>query len=485
MKDVKKRKEELKPPENGKTAKVVSETEVVESADNGATVESEFIEFFDETKETKKTDGGDAEMPVEETETGEKERIVVKVSEEKTVLPPKKKSKRFFVIGLLLVLLIAAPLIYYNRNRIFQPAPMPDEHTGHTTTTTMENMPPGSVMIDPAKQQLIGVKIGEADLMPLTRTLRTVGKVTFDETKIVRIHPKIEGWVENVFVNFTGMPVKKGQPLLSIYSPDLVSTQQEFLISLKAKKTLGKSDFPEVANSANSLYEASRKRLQLWDIPDSEINRIERSGETVKALTLYAPSGGYVLTKNVFQRQKITPDTELYSIADLSKVWVIADVYEYEMKEIRTGMTATMNLAYYPGETFTGKITYIYPQLDPQTRTLKARIEFPNPGLKLKPDMYADVNLQIVYPRQISVPEEAVLDSGEEQIIFVSHGNGHFEPRRVLLGAKVDNRYIVLSGLQAGEKIVVSGNFMIDSESRLKSSMGGMNHGGMKMDEQK
>jgi membrane fusion protein, copper/silver efflux system len=466
MKDAKTKKEELKLAENGKTVASFSETEIFEGEDGGAVVESKHSEVFEETDE------------VDESK-------VVKIEEEKIVQPPKKKSKRFFVIGLLLAALIASMLIYYNRNRIFQPAPLPDEHTGHTQTTSMENMPPGSVMIDSTKQQLIGVKIGEADLVPLTRTVRTVGKVTFDETKIVRIHPKIEGWVENVYVNFTGMPVKKGQPLLSIYSPDLVSTQQEFLISLKAKKTLGKSEFAEVANSANSLYEASRKRLQLWDIPDGEINKIERSGETVKALTLYAPSGGYVLTKNVFQRQKITPDTELYSIADLSKVWVIADIYEYEMKEIRVGMTATMTLAYYPGETFTGKVTYIYPQLDPQTRTLKARIEFSNPGLKLKPDMYTDVNLQIVYPRQISVPEEAVLDSGEEQIIFVAHGGGHFEPRKVLLGAKVDNRYIVLSGLQAGEKIVVSGNFMIDSESRLKSSMGGMNHGGMKMDEKK
>lgn len=443
----------------------------------GAVVESEIVQTA--IKET-----GDATISEKIIEREVIELPEAELPEEKVVLQPEKKgkSRRSLIIGLLLVLLIASMLIYYNRNQIFQPAP--DEHTGHNQTT-MENMPPGSVMIDPAKQQLIGVKIGEADLVPLTRTVRTVGKVTFDETKIVRIHPKVEGWVENVYVNFTGMPVKKGQPLLTIYSPDLVSTQQEFLLSLKAKKTLGKSDFPEIASSANSLYEASRKRLQLWDIPDSQINKIERSGETVKALTLYAETGGYVLTKNAFQRQKITPDTELYSIADLSKVWVIADIYEYEMQMIRVGQTATMNLAYYPGETFSGKVTYIYPQLDAQTRTLKARIEFQNPNLKLKPDMFANVDFQIVYPRQVSVPEEAVLDSGEEQIVFVAHKDGYFEPRKVQLGAKVDDRYIILNGLQAGEKIVTSGNFMIDSESRLKSSMGGMNHGGMKTEEKK
>lgn len=491
MKNPEKNKEELRTAEKGKLLAPVAEIEIAEGNGNGSPVESKRTESVEELNAAMKPgahDGPPKTLQVEEKDEATvktEDEVVVETAEEETAPPPKKRTKRFFMLGLLLVLLIAGPLIYFNRDRIFEPAPMPDEHTGHKQTTSMDNMPPGMVMIDATKQQLIGVKIGEVEIVPLTRTVRTVGKVTFDETKIVRIHPKIEGWIENVFVNFTGMAVKKGQPLLSIYSPDLVSTQQEFLLSLKAKNSLGKSDFAEVASSANSLYEASRKRLQLWDIPDGEINRIERSGQTMKALTLYAPSGGYVLTKNVFQRQKITPDTELYSIADLSKVWVIADIYEYEMQMIRVGQTATMNLAYYPGETFTGKITYIYPQLDPQTRTLKVRIEFPNPGLKLKPDMYADVNLQIVYPSQISVPEEAVLDSGDEQFVFVAFGGGHFESRKIQLGAKVDNRYIVLSGLKAGEKIVTSGNFMIDSESRLKSSMGGMDHGGMKMDEQK
>ncbi len=483
MKDPKKKQVESQAAGKRKPLAPVAEIEVAETNEKDGALDLKFVELFEELDAPKKANGDGGAKISPEGEQADKDSD--KTDESETQVPPKKKPRRFFVIGVLLVLLIAAVLIFYNRNRIFQPAPLPDEHTGHTQTTSMENMPPGSVMIDPAKQQLIGVKIGEADIVPLTTTVRTVGKVTFDETKIVRIHPKVEGWVENVYVNFTGMPVKKGQPLLTIYSPDLLSTQQEFLLSLKAKKTLGKSDFPEIASSANSLYEASRKRLQLWDIPDSQINRIERTGETVKALTLYAETGGYVLTKNAFQRQKITPDTELYAIADLSKVWVIADIYEYEMQMIRVGQTATMNLAYYPGEIFSGKVTYIYPQLDAQTRTLKARIEFRNPNLKLKPDMFANVDFQIVYPRQVSVPEEAVLDSGEEQIVFVAHKDGYFEPRKVQLGAKVDDRYIVLSGLQAGEKIVTSGNFMIDSESRLKSSMGGMNHGGMKPEEKK
>lgn len=477
-------KSEKEERETGQTPLATESPSEIETADKKLIVPgngSKSTEFPVET-EAAHPDGDSKHLAVDSA--AEEGADVEKVPDEETV-PPKKKSRRFIFIGFLVLLITAILTLYYYRERVFEPAPLPDPHAGHKQTTSMDNMPPGSAMIDTARQQLIGVKIGEADIVPLTRTIRTVGKITFDETKIVRIHPKIEGWIENVYVNFTGMPVKKGQPLLSIYSPDLVSTQQEFLISLKAKKSLGTSDFAEVASSANSLYEASRKRLQLWDIPDSEINRIERSGETVKALTLYAPNGGYVLAKNVFQRQKVTPDTELYSIADLSKVWVIADIYEYEMEAIRVGQTATMNLSYYPGETFRGEITFIYPELDPQTRTLKARIEFPNPRLKLKPDMYVNVELPIVYPRQVSVPEEAVLDSGDEQIVFVAFEGGHFEPRKVQLGAKVDNRYIVLSGLQAGEKIVVSGNFMIDSESRRGSSMAGMDHGGMKMDEPK
>lgn len=468
--------------------KTTAKSEAIEPASEPALIKSENVEgVVVESKiaesVNEETDGETDSDKITETEIVEVPEA--NLPEEKIVAKP-KKSRRNLMIGLLTAALIAAVLLYFNRGRIFQPATPADEHAGHNQTTTMENMPPGSVMIDATKQQLIGVKIGEADIVPLTSTIRAVGKITFDETKVVRIHPKVEGWIENVFVNFTGMAVKKGQPLLSIYSPDLVSTQQEFLLSVKAKKTLGKSDFPEIASSANSLYAASRKRLELWDIPINQINEIERRGETVKALTLYSESSGYVLTKNAFQRQKVTPDTELYSIADLSRVWVIADIYEYEMQTIRIGQATTMNLAYYPGETFTGKVTFIYPQLDAQTRTMKVRIEFPNRNLKLKPDMFANVDLQIVYPRQVSVPEEAVLDSGDEQIVFVALGDGFFEPRKVQLGAKVNNRYIILSGLDAGEKIVTSGNYMVDSESRLKSSTSGMGSmPGMKMDEKK
>jgi multidrug efflux pump subunit AcrA (membrane-fusion protein) len=337
-----------------------------------------------------------------------------------------------------------------------------------------ETPPPGAVKISPEKQQLIGVQYGKVAERPVTETLRTVGRVTYDETKIARIHTKVEGWIDQVFVNFTGKLVEKNQPLISIYSPDLVSTQQEFLIAKRGKDSLGNYPNAGIAQGAVSLYQASRERLRLWDVNDEQIRELEERGTPSRTLTLYSPIGGFVVTRNAFDKQRITPDTELYTIADLSTVWVLADIYEYELPQIHMGQAAAMTLSYFPGRTYAGTISYIYPQLDNATRTVKVRIEFSNPGFELKPDMYSNVELKLDYGKQLSVPEEAVLDSGSEQIVFVARDGGYFEPRKVQLGAKVDNRYIVLSGLRRGEKIVTSGNFLIDSESQLKSATQGM-----------
>ncbi len=336
------------------------------------------------------------------------------------------------------------------------------------------NLPPGAVKITAQKLQLIGVQYGAVADQPLSKTIRAVGRVAYDETKIARIHPKIEGWIEQVFVDFTGKQVEKGQPLLSLYSPELLATQQEFLIAKRAKETLGNSSYTEVSSGAVSLYQAARDRLRLWDVSDAQIQEIEQRGTPQKTLVLYAPFSGFVLARNAYEKQRVGPDTELYAVADLSTVWVLADIYEYELPMIQLGQTAQMNLAYFPDRTFTGKITYIYPQLDNTTRTLKVRLEFPNPDFHLKPDMFANVEIHIDYGRQLSVPEEAVLDSGAEQIVFVAHEGGYFEPRHVRLGGRVDGRVIVLEGLKRGERIVTSGNFLIDSESRLKSALGGM-----------
>jgi RND family efflux transporter MFP subunit len=270
------------------------------------------------------------------------------------------------------------------------------------------------------------------------------------------------------------MLVKKGQPLFSLYSPELFSAQQELLIARKTMEALSGSEFREVGANAESLYNSTKERLRLWNITDGEIKQIERRGTPTRALTFYSPIDGFVLTRNAYPGQRIAPDTELYSIADLSTIWVMADIFEFEMANIHLGQTAAMTLASFPGETFTGTVSYIYPGLDNISRTLKIRLQFPNPNFKLKPDMWANVSLRIDYGRQLAIPGSAVLDSGTEQIVFVARGDGYFEPRKVQLGAQVDNHYIVLSGLQRGEKIVTSGNFLIDSESKLKSALSGM-----------
>ncbi|HXF05659.1 MAG TPA: efflux RND transporter periplasmic adaptor subunit, partial [Blastocatellia bacterium] len=316
--------------------------------------------------------------------------------------------------------------------------------------TSAGSFPPGTVRISPQKQQLIGITTGEVATVPLAQTIRTVGKVTYDETRITRIHPKIEGWIEKVFVDYTGKFVRKGEPLVSLYSPELVATQQEYLLALRARAYLGRSSVREIVENSLSLHEASKKRLLLWDISEEEIREIERRGEPLKALTIYAPSEGYVLSRNAYERQRVTPETELYTIADLSTVWVLADIYEYEAPMVKIGQTGVLTLPYYPGKTFRGTVTYIYPQVDNVTRTVKIRLEFPNPGLLLKPDMYVNVELRVDYGRRVAVPEEAVLDSGEKQIVFVAHEGGYFEPRRVTLGQKVGNFFIVLDGLKPG-----------------------------------
>ena len=348
---------------------------------------------------------------------------------------------------------------------------------------TPSSVPQDAFVISPEKQQLIGVTYGQVAYEPLSKTLRTVGRLAFDETKISHVHTKIEGWIEDVYVDFTGKLVEKGQPLLTIYSPDLLQTQQEYLLAIRGRRELAESSFREASAGAESLYESARRRLELWDISDEQIKDIERTGKPKKSLPLYAPAGGFVLTRNAFPKQRVMPDSDLYTIADLSTVWVVADIYEYEAPEVMLGQRANVTLTYFPGRTFTGKITYIYPQVDPTTRTLKVRIEIPNPNYLLKPDMFANVELKIDYGKKLIVPQEAVLDSGSEQTVYVALDGGYFQPRKVQLGPKVDNRYVVLGGLKAGERIVTSGNFLVDSESRLKSAAGGMgmpgmNHGG-------
>jgi Cu(I)/Ag(I) efflux system membrane fusion protein len=338
----------------------------------------------------------------------------------------------------------------------------------------MQEVAPGTVQISSERQQLIGVKIGTVEMRSLQKVIRTVGRVDYDEKMIVTVSLKIGGWIEDLYVDFTGKFVRKGEPLLTIYSPELVSTQEEYLLALRAKKSLIKSPFPEVAGSGESLAESARRRLKLWDITDEEIKRLEESGQAKKTVTIYAPFTGFVLEKSAYKGMNVMPGMALYKLADLSVVWLYADIYEYELPYIRLGQQASIQLSYIPGETFTGKAIYIYPSLNPETRTAKVRFEIPNPHGNLKPEMYANVEIKVHLGQKLAVPEGAIIDTGIRQLAIIDKGNGYFEPRDVKVGSKVEGYYEVIKGLKAGERVVTSANFLIDSESKLKEAVGGM-----------
>ena len=341
----------------------------------------------------------------------------------------------------------------------------------------MQEVSSGAVQISSEKQQLIGVKTGVAEMKPLEKIIRTVGRVDYDEKRIVTVSPKIGGWIEDLYVDFTGRYVRQGEPLLTIYSQELVATQEEYLIALKARKVLNKSPFPEVAGSGDSLAESAKRRLKLWDITDEQIKALEESGQSKKTMTLYSPFSGFVLEKAAYKGMNVMPGMALFKLADLSVVWLIADIYEYELPFVRVGQQASIQLSYLPGQTFTGKAVYIYPSLDPNTRTAKVRFEFPNTQGRLKPEMYANVEIKIRLGQKLTVPEGALVDTGLRQMVIIDKGSGYFEPREVKLGVKVDNYYEVIKGLRAGERVVTSANFLIDSESKFKEAVGGM--GGM------
>jgi len=331
-----------------------------------------------------------------------------------------------------------------------------------------------AVFISPERQQISGIRFGQVRVQNMEKVIQTVGKLDFDEKKIATVSPKIGGWIEELYVDYTGKMVRKGQPLLSIYSPDLVSAQEEFLLALKIKKIYTAKPSAELSTQGEALLESARKRLLLWDITPKQIENLEKAGEIKKNLVLYSPVDGFVMEKMVFKGMGIIPGTSLYKIGDLSFVWVIADIYEYELPFVQIGQKALITLAYFPGESFEGTATYIYPAVDPKTRTAKVRFDLPNPEFKLKPEMWANVELKIPLGRKLVVPEDAVMDTGEMQMAFVDRGQGYFESRHIQVGSKVKGYYEVLSGLREGEKVVTSANFLIDSESRLSGAMGGM-----------
>ena len=302
----------------------------------------------------------------------------------------------------------------------------------------------------------------------LDKVIRTVGRIEYDEKRIGTVSPKIGGWIEDLYVDFTGRFVRKGEPLLTIYSPELVSTQEEYLLALKAKQDWSKSPFAEVSEGGNFLAESARRRLKLWDISDAQIKALEESREPQKTLTLYSPFTGYVLEKMINKGQFVDAGMAIYKIADLSTIWVIADIYEYELPLIRLGQAARVRLSYLPGKEFATKIDYIYPALSGESRTARVRLVMPNPGGSLMPQMFTNIEITIDLGKRLAVPDAAVIDTGERKIVYVDKGEGNFEPREVVTGLRADKMVEVLQGLKEGDRVASTANFLIDSEAQLR-----------------
>lgn len=336
---------------------------------------------------------------------------------------------------------------------------------------------PRTIFISPERLQTIGVKYQSVTRRPLEKLIRTVGRVAVDERRLAKVTIKFHGWIEELFVSALGDHVKKGQRLFTIYSPDLVATQEEYLLALQSQKQLGGSEIPEVAAGSKDLLEATRHRLHLWDIGDEHIRELERTRQVTKTLPIHSPISGTVIRKEVLRGTHVEPGEELYTIADLSHIWILADIYEYELTFVKIGQKAAVTLSYDPGTVLTGQVGFIYPTLDPKTRTAKVRFEIDNADEKLKPDMYANVELRVSLGTKLAIPQEAIIESGEKQVVFLHHGGGKLEPRMIKTGVQTGEWSEVLTGLKEGDHIVTSANFLIDSESRLKSVVEGM--GGM------
>jgi Cu(I)/Ag(I) efflux system membrane fusion protein len=343
-----------------------------------------------------------------------------------------------------------------------------DSHRGDRAVLTLT----------PERLQLLGVRSDEVREVKIEREIRTVGRVAMDERRVHHVHTKFEGYVERLDVDFTGKYVRPGDHLLAIFSPELVATQEEYLLAYRAQKEMGRSSIPSVASGSMDLLDAARRRLLLWDIAPEDIAELERTGEVKRTVDLHAEMGGYVVQKNVFHGMRVTPADTLFDIADLSHLWVLADVYESELPSIRLGMVGEARVTYLPGEVWKGPITWIAPTVEETTRTVKVRFEVDNSGEHLKPDMFVDVFLRAGDGVALALPQSAVIDAGDRKIVFLDRGEGRFEPREVTLGVKAGDVYPVITGLARGDRVVTSANFLIDSESSLKAAIDAMTTAG-------
>jgi Cu(I)/Ag(I) efflux system membrane fusion protein len=349
-----------------------------------------------------------------------------------------------------------------------------------------------AIRLDPAQRQAIGLTFGVAERRAVEKSIHTVGRLDYDERRIGEVTVKVDGWIHELFVDSTGKAVRKGDPLFSLYSPELATAEEEYLLALRTEARLRGSPVPGAAEGAAELVRASRERLRLWDLTDRQIRDLEESGRPTLYRVFHSPLSGVVIEKNVLVGSHVQAGATLYKIADLSTLWVYADVYEHEAPLVQVGQEATISLPYVPDETFTARVDFVYPVLDPKTRTVRVRLVLPNRGrTPLRPEMYGNVELRIPLGERLVVPATAVLDSGRRARVFVDRGEGRLEPREVRPGLRLDDAVEILAGLAPGERVVTSANFLVDSESRLQAAesmmamMGAIGMGDWKMESAK
>jgi Cu(I)/Ag(I) efflux system membrane fusion protein len=331
---------------------------------------------------------------------------------------------------------------------------------------------PGTVAISPERIQMLGVRTEPVARRSLAHTVRAVGTVAADERRIGVVNPKFEGWIEKLLVNTTGQTVRRGDPLLEVYSPDLVLAQREYLVARAAAADMAQAD-PMARDNAKAIAASALSRLRNWDISADQLGRLQRSGSATRTLTLHAPMGGIVMDKQALEGLHFAAGDMLYRIVDLSTVWLLGDVYEQDLAQMRPGQSATIMVEAYPGRVFEGRVAFVYPTVNAQTRTAKIRIEVPNPELLLKTDMYATVEIAAATDSAtvLAVPDSAVLDTGTRQTVLIDRGEGRYEPRAVKLGARAAGYAVVLDGVREGEKVVTGANFLIDAESNLRAAL--------------
>lgn len=402
---------------------------------------------------------------------------------------PRRRRGTWIGVALVAVVALGVGLIAGRRLGGATPdAPTPATPAAMTGMPENPPPPPGAgsqaVYISAARQQLVGVRTAPVRRERVEGTVRTVGMLAYDETRTTQIHTRVSGWVEQLYVDYVGKRVARGQPLFAVYSPDLATAQADYLVALRAQQRLAANSNPELRAGGDALLEAARERMKRWSVTDAQIAELERTGHPTRTMTIESPFDGVVLEKEAFAGQYVTPEMSSFKLADLSSIWAVGQVFEYEAARIHVGDTVEIEFPYAQAKKLEAKIEFIYPEVDPQTRRVRFRAVIKNTDRSLKPDTYVTLIWRGETTDRLVLPKEAVIDTGVRKYVLLALANGYFEPRNVTTGPPIGDFYPVLSGVAEGDQVVTSAQFMIDSETNLMSAMQGMQMSmpGMKMD---